>query len=312
MQILINKHITKSVKRTLCSFALACLSVSCDAQKKNFTEKLGENNTQVKELVLIPAGEFKMGRTSGDDDEDAPPVTVNVSAFYMARHEVTKALWDEVRTWAAANGYKDLATLPVDGVAPAANHPVQAVSWWDAIKWCNARSEKERLTPCYTVGAVVMKTGTTLPTVNWSANGYRLPTEAEWEKAARGGVNGKRFPWGTDTVSEANFWNDFDPQMSHRTDRCTSPVGVLAANGYGLHDMAGNVWEWCWDWYGASTYVNGATDPRGAASGTSRVTRGGSWISTATTAWRAANRDFLSPDASLNTYGFRVVRSSVP
>jgi formylglycine-generating enzyme len=272
------------------------------------------------DLALIPAGAFTMGRTSGDTDTNAPPVTVTVSAFYLGKNEVTKALWDEVRTWGTANGYTDLAA----GAGKAANHPVQTVSWWDVIKWCNARSEKEGLTPCYTVSGAVMKTGATAPTVNWSANGYRLPTEAEWEKAARGGVSGKRFPWGTDTIShsQANFWNaggeayqtgttGSHPSYATGSTPYTSSVGAFAANAYGLHDMAGNVWEWCWDWYGASTYVTGATDPRGAVSGTDRVSRGGSWYGYAFNC-RAASRVNGTPWIRDNNFGFRIARSSVP
>jgi formylglycine-generating enzyme len=271
------------------------------------------------EFVKIPGGSFTMGRTSGDSDSDAPPVSVTLSAFYMGKDEVTKALWDEVRTWATANGYTDLAT----GSGNAANHPVLMVRWYDVIKWCNARSQMEGLTPVYTVSGAVMKTGTTAPVANWSANGYRLPTEAEWEKAARGGVSGKRFPWGTDTIShgQANFRNGggevyqtgttgFHPTYATGSMPYTSPVGSFAANAYGLHDMAGNVWEWCWDWYGASTYMNGATDPRGAASGTSRVNRGGSWYSSSCP---AAFRSY-GPPSRLNYggVGFRIARSSVP
>ncbi len=273
------------------------------------------------DLALIPAGAFQMGVTSGDADSNAPSVSVTVSAFYMGKTEVTKALWDGVRALAVANGYTDLAT----GAGKASNHPVQTVSWWDVIKWCNARSEKEGLTPCYTVSGSVMKTGSAAPTVNWSANGYRLPTEAEWEKAARGGVGGKRFPWGTDTIShsQANFWNGGSesyqsgtigdhPTYATGESPYTSPVGSFAANGYGLHDMAGNVWEWCWDWYGGSAYVNGATNPRGPASGENRVTRGGSCSSDAVNC-RAAYRDSKLPSFKFfNRHGFRVARSSVP
>ena len=285
------------------------------------TVTVGSSNPA--DLALIPAGAFQMGRTSGDTDSDAPSVSVTVSAFYMGKNEVTKALWDEVRTWATANGYTDLAT----GAGKASNHPVQTVSWWDVIKWCNARSQKEGLTPCYTVSGAVMKTGTTAPTVNWSANGYRLPTEAEWEKAARGGVSGKRFPWGTDTIShsQANYKastfysydasgsvNNSHPTYNDGTWPYTSPVGSFAANAYGLNDMAGNVWEWCWDRYAASTYVNGATDPRGAASGfSSRVFRGGGWRSGAD-GCRVASRLNGDPPYLLNYVGFRIARSSVP
>jgi formylglycine-generating enzyme required for sulfatase activity len=273
-------------------------------------------------MALIPAGSFTMGRTSGDTDTNAPPaVTVNVSAFYMAKYEATKALWDEVRTWGLANGYTDLAA----GAGKASNHPVQTITWFDIIKWCNARSEMEGLTPVYTVSGV-MKTGTTAPVANWSANGYRLPTEAEWEKAARGGVSGQRFPWG-DTIShsQANYsasssydydlsgaWSGgYHPTYATGSVPYTSPVGSSAANGYGLYDMSGNMWEWCWDWYGDLTYENGSTDPRGAASGSGRVCRGGSWATPATVS-RAAYRSPSSPSNTSIIFGFRVARSSFP
>jgi formylglycine-generating enzyme required for sulfatase activity len=275
---------------------------------------------------LIPAGVFTMGDAL-DGDSAAPTHTVTVSAFYMAQNLVTKEQWDTVRTWAISNGYSDLAA----GEGKASNHPVQTISWFEMVKWCNARSQQEGLTPVYYTNdaqTTVYKTGdvnVTNAQVNWAANGYRLPTEAEWEKAARGGLSGKRFPWG-DTISQsqANYYasssytydlsgavNNYHPTYGTGSTPYTSPVGSFVANGYGLYDMAGNVFQWCWDWYGA--YDTGTpTDPRGVSSGSLRVFRGGSWGVFRADFCRVASRDFRYPSDTDNSIGFRVARSSVP
>jgi formylglycine-generating enzyme required for sulfatase activity len=288
-------------------------------------------------MALIPAGSFLMGNAlsaSGEGRSNELPVhTVNVSAFHMDKYEVTKALWDEVAIWAATNGY-DINAASASG--KAANHPAYEVTWHEAVKWCNARSQKEGLTPCYTVGGVVMKTGSSDPDCDFKASGYRLPTEAEWEKAARGGLSGKRFPWGdTITHSQANYYSDssysYDvsptrgdhPTYNDGVLPYTSPVGSFAANGYGLCDMAGNLWEWCNDWYLSDYYTSSPdTDPRGplsqppggSANLGSRVKRGGAWSSN----WgradytRAAWRSDHSPGVGNMYLGFRCARSLVP
>ncbi|MCX6873902.1 MAG: SUMF1/EgtB/PvdO family nonheme iron enzyme [Verrucomicrobia bacterium] len=269
----------------------------------------------------IPAGSFSMGDSLDGDSHAMPVHSVNVSAFYMAKHEVSKALWDDVRTWGLAHGYPDLSA----GEGKASTHPVHTITWYDTVKWCNARSEKEGLPPCYTLssGAVYRTTNIWAVTCNWAANGYRLPTEAEWEKAARGGLSGKRFPWGnTITHSQANYLSsssykyDVSPTRGYHPTYATgalpytSPVESFAANGYGLYDMAGNVWGWCWDWYG--TYPSATqTDPRGATSGADRVYRGGSWYYFAYYC-RVAGRYYTYPAVSDYGLGFRPARSSVP
>jgi len=256
-----------------------------------------------------------------DPRGEAPTNAVYVNAFFMDQYEVTKEFWDSVMAWALENGYR----FDNIGYSKAANHPVHTVNWYDAVKWCNARSQKEGLTPCYYESdlGILFKTGRTLPFVNWDANGYRLPTEAEWEKAARGGATGHRFPWADSdniTHAQANYYSStdsfydtsstrgFNPTFTDGVWPFTSPVGYFAPNGYGLYDMAGNVWEWCWDWYGS--YPSGSvTDPHGPNTGNYRVRRGGSWHESAAIC-QTAKRSFLTPEASYDYVGLRCVRAA--
>jgi sulfatase modifying factor 1 len=287
------------------------------------------NNAPPTNMALIPAGSFEMGDKvgsieGGDGSTNELPVhTVNVSAFYMDKYEVTKALWDEVANWAATNGYDISAASAMGG----ARYPAYSVTWYEAVKWCNARSEKDGLTTCYTVDGATYKTSDSNNVVcNFSANGYRLPTEAEWEKAARGGVSGQRFPWGdTITHSQANYYSsdrysyDVSPTRGYYANRnpFDSPVGSFAPNGYGLYDTAGNMQEWCWDWFSSRYYASSpASDPRGPSSANTRVVRGGSYYrySLEASLIRTANRDAYHPAYfdTQNDLGFRCARSSVP
>lgn len=288
-------------------------------------------------MVLIPAGSFLMGNfivnnsynraTNDPDITDANPTNVYVSAFYMDVNLVNSNQWAAVYSYARGNGY----TFTHVGSAKAENNPVQTMEWYDCVAWCNARSMQAGRTPCYyrDVGLTQLYTNATGTSVylNMANNGYRLPTEAEWEKAARGGVTGNRFPWGNIiTVGQANyvafpasFSYDLGPYSGYNTNfgnvvPNTSPVGYFAPNGYGLYDMAGNVFEWCWDWYAAPPYPAGSpylggTNPTGAgpASGT-RVLRGGYWEYSANGARCALRGNDLPANAEDGITGFRCVR----
>lgn len=277
-----------------------------------------ESNPPPQGMVWVEGGDGEIGYP----DMVGSVHTNFISGFWMDEMEVSKAKWDEVYAWAIAHSYTFSTNLMT---GKATNHPVQQVTWHDCVKWCNARSQMEGLTACYyqspVLNLVYIKDEIDLGTnyVKWTANGYRLPTEAEWEKAARGARQGRRFPWG-DTIqhARANYLStsshtyDTSPTQGYHTNFAvmplpfTSPVGSFPANGYGLHDMSGNVWEWCWDWYG-SYAANYQVDPRGPGTGTSRIQRGGSWMGAANTA-SSSYRSFAAPTNTGNMVGFRCVR----
>ena len=226
-------------------------------------------------MVLIPAGSFEMGDHLDNWSNALPVHTVELNAFYMGKYEVTVG---QYKQFVSATGHRSLSDW-ISNYSPTDNHPVVGVSWNDATAYAQ-----------------------------WA--GKRLPTEAEWEYAARGGLSGKRYPWGDKlTHDDANDWGT---GCKDKWEYCP-PVGSFGSNGYGLYDMAGNTWEWCADWYHGNYYSNSPTkDPLGPDKGQfdwggpCRVLRGGSW-NISTTNGRVAGRDFNIPSNMYFTYGFRCV-----
>jgi formylglycine-generating enzyme required for sulfatase activity len=236
--------------------------------------------------VRIQGGTFQMGSPANErgryDGETRHQVTVN--SFYMSKYEVTQREYKEL-----------MGTNP--SFFKGDNLPVENVSWYDAIEYCNKRSEREGLTPVYTIRGSEDNRA-----VRWnrSANGYRLPTEAEWEYACRARTT-TAYNTGASINNNTGWYNA-------NSAGSTQEVGQKAANAWGLYDMHGNVYEWCWDWYGS--YASGAqADPVGAASGTNRVIRGGSW-SDGGRYLRSAFRSFNTPSLRISDIGFRLVRNA--
>lgn len=232
---------------------------------------------------FVQGGIFRMGSESGDSDEK-PVHSVTVSSFWMMSTEVVQ------REYSALMGTNP-SRFKGDDL------PVERVSWFDAVAYANKLSERDGLTPSYRISGT---------SVEWdrSADGWRLPTEAEWEYAARGGdkSRGHTYAGGNDLGKVGWFTDNTGGKFGN-----THPAGKKAANELGLFDLSGNVWEWCWDWYGS--YSGDAQyNPSGAVSETSRVIRGGSWNSGASNA-RSANRDHLPPDNRNIFQGFRLVRN---
>ena len=250
------------------------------------------------EMVHVPGGSFQMGDTAGGGYSGETPVhTVTLSDFYIGKYEVTWALYQSV------TGYKPSVFNP--SVFRGGNLPVENVSWYDAIEFCNKLSEREGLQPVYTISRRTPKAGYPIRsakvTADWRKNGYRLPTEAEWEYAAKGG-NGSPGNFtcsGSNTVAEVAWYSGNSGSTTHA-------VGTKAPNGLGIYDMNGNVWEWCWDRYGS--YSNAAQiNPKGASLGSYRVLRGGSRSSSAVVV-RSAGRYYFNPSYRVSDIGFRLVR----
>ncbi|MDR3341333.1 MAG: SUMF1/EgtB/PvdO family nonheme iron enzyme, partial [Treponema sp.] len=236
------------------------------------------------DFVKINGGTFMMGSPASEEGRDSDEVQhrVTVSGFYLGKYEVTQ------REYAA-----------IMGTNPSAfkgdNLPVENVSWYDAVEYCNARSRKEGLTSAYTISG----SGDN-QTVTWNrnANGYRLPTEAEWEYACRAG-----------TTTRYSTGNNIRKSQANYDGNTTKAVGSFDANVWGLYDMHGNVWEWCWDWY--DSYGSGSqTDPMGASAGSTRVLRGGCWYNNGQSL-RSANRYYYAASDRYNDLGFRLLRPSL-
>lgn len=236
------------------------------------------------EMVLIPGGEFLMGSANGPADE-GPVHVVRVSPFVMDKYEVTQAQFAALE-------------LPDPSHFKDPQRPVEQIRWSDAALFCNERSRREGLEPCYDEATFEC---------DFSASGYRLPTEAEWEYAARAGAEAV-YDFG-DAANELKNYACYQGNSRKKTE----PVGQKRPNRWGLHDMYGNVSEWCHDVYSEDYYVASPTeDPRGPGEGPKRVMRGGSWNSKAE-ACRATQRQADVPgitDACFarDTYGFRCVR----
>ncbi len=255
-------------------------------------------------FVLVPGGTFTMGDTRGGGSGiELPTHSVTLSSFIMGRFEVTQAEWTAI-----------MGSNPASGYGVGNDYPVYNVSWYAILKYCNLRSINEGLTPVYTIsGSTDPATWGTIPTsnnstwnaaiCNWNANGYRLPTEAEWEYAARGATNTPDYLYSGSYDIDAVAWHS-----GNNTPNGTKPAGTKAPNSLGLYDMSGNVWEWCWDWFGGYS-SEAQINPTGPTSGSYRVLRGGGWnyvASNCTVSYRGGNY-------AAHTYysiGFRCVRVS--
>ena len=304
-------------------FGTAYLS-SRPAPSSRAVQPPAQTTTQVPAgFVHINGGTFMMGSPATEPEreiDEGPQRQVTVSSFYMARNHVTVG---EFRRFVDATGYRTDAETGGGGTifindraeqranvnwrnphdfVQEENHPVVQINWFDAVRYCNWLSEQEGLSPAYTINRTTVRQ-------NRNANGYRLPTEAEWEYAARAGTTTPFSTGNNITTDQANYggYHPYNNNARGIYRGGTVPVGSFAANPWGLFDMHGNVFEWCWDWYGA--YPRGAqTNPTGPNSGSYRVIRGGAYYDYGLgvrSAYRANHR----PAHQTSYISFRLVRN---
>ncbi len=284
------------------------------------------------DMLPIPAGEFEMGDHSGIGERGELPVhTVRLDAFYMGKYEITNHLYCDFLNSADVTVFQSMVFASSDighnypyldtyAGNPAcqiaydngtftvvradeidmADHPVATATWYGAAAYCNQRSLREGLDPCYDLSTWQC---------DFTKNGYRLPTEAQWEYAARGGYleTYYRYPWGSDAIDGDMANYDRHNPLGLSSYPYTTPAGHYPGHGYGLSDIAGNVWEWCNDWYDAAYYSDSpVNNPAGPTTGTWRVLRGGSWVSSGQIC-RVAYRGRSTPAERYYAFGFRVV-----
>ncbi len=265
---------------------------------EHLTDKLRFN------MILVEGGKFMMGAEEGGDDDERPVHQVDLDSFCIGEFPVTQDIWCEV-----------MKENPSPSYFEGDRRPVEQISWYDAIEFCNALSKRQGLKEVYTIDKKTKDPNNNnendelkwLVTLNDTANGYRLPTEAEWEFAARGGKHSKGYLYaGSNKLKEVGWYGE-------NSDRETKHVGQLQPNELGLFDMSGNVYEWCWDWFDNEYYKECASktlekNPRGPSVGVSRVLRGGLWDFDPQDC-RSSYRYFLWPLNRDFDLGFRLVLS---
>jgi formylglycine-generating enzyme required for sulfatase activity len=244
----------------------------------------GNRTVAIKNVSTVPEGFVLV--SGGTLPASSELGAVSVSTFYIGKYEVQWGEFQTVRSWAAAHGY-DIGTV---GAGDGSDYPVTDVNWYQALKWCNARSEMEGRTPVYTVGGLVYRTGDQFPNVDASANGYRLPSEKEWEWAARGGTQSRGYAYSGSNDINAVAW------YVSNSNGTTHVVGTKVANELGVYDMSGNVFEWCFDYHDDAML---------------RRVRGGSWDNDLNNS-RVALRFGDFPYHPSIHRGFRLALSLVP
>lgn len=255
------------------------------------------------EMIKVEGGTFNMG--SDEELDFAKPVhKVTLNNFLIGKYEVTQDLWESVM---GSNPSK----------FKGAKRPVENVSWYDAVEFCNKLSEKEGLTPVYKIDKNKKDSKNTNTekdplrwtiTCNFNENGYRLPSEAEWEYAARGGNMSKGYKYsGSNSIDEVAWYGAYAGHGNREKEKSSAEAGKKKPNELGIYDMSGNVEEWCWDWYGDYKSEN-KPNPVGPGFGGAKVNRGGSWYSYGSECIIAA-RSFNATHSQLLYIGFRVVRT---